>query len=89
MADMHGKDIGVIFGEVLRVHRMAAGISQEELAFRSDVDRTYVSRLERGTRQPTITTMINIGAALGIPAAVLMQDVEERYLESIKATGRG
>ncbi|AYQ30321.1 XRE family transcriptional regulator [Polaromonas sp. SP1] len=86
---MHGKDIGVIFGEVLRVHRMAAGISQEELAFRSDVDRTYVSRLERGTRQPTITTMINIGAALGIPAAVLMQDVEERYLESIKATGRG
>lgn len=86
MADMQGKDIGVIFGEVLRVHRMAAGISQEELAFRSDVDRTYVSRLERGTRQPTITTMISIGLALGIPSAVLMQEVEERYLEDQKVT---
>lgn len=86
MADMRGKDIGVIFGEVLRVHRMAAGISQEELAFRSDVDRTYVSRLERGTRQPTITTMISIGLALGIPSAILMQEVEERYLEGQKVT---
>ena len=88
MADMQSKDIGVIFGEVLRVHRMAAGISQEELAFRSNVDRTYVSRLERGTRQPTITTMISIGGALGIPAALLMQDVEERYLEQIPDTHR-
>jgi transcriptional regulator with XRE-family HTH domain len=86
MADMRGKDIGLIFGEVLRVHRMAAGISQEELAFRSDVDRTYVSRLERGTRQPTITTMISIGLALGIPSAILMQEVEERYLEGQKVT---
>lgn len=85
---MQGKDIGVIFGEVLRQHRLAAGISQEELAFRSDVDRTYVSRLERGTRQPTITTMISIGAALGLPAAVLMQDVEERYLQTTKTIGR-
>lgn len=88
MADMQGKDIGVIFGEVLRAHRLAAGVSQEELAFRSDVDRTYVSRLERGTRQPTITTMINIGAALGIPAALLMQEVEAQYAKSTKTAGR-
>lgn len=81
MADMQDNEIGVIFGKILRKHRMACGISQEELAFRADVDRTYVSRLERGTRQPTITTLIGIGVALGIPAAVLVLDVEERYFE--------
>lgn len=43
-------DIGAIFGEVLRRHRSEKNISQEELAFLAGVDRTFVSRLERGIR---------------------------------------
>lgn len=73
-------DIGVIFGEVLRRHRSEKNISQEELAHRAGVDRTFVSRLERGIRQPTITTMIGIGQALGVRAADLMRETEEHYL---------
>jgi transcriptional regulator with XRE-family HTH domain len=73
-------DIGVIFGEVLRRHRSEKNISQEELAHRAGVDRTFVSRLERGIRQPTITTMIGISQALGVRAADLMRETEEQYL---------
>lgn len=77
-------DIGVIFGEVLRRYRSEKNISQEELAFLAGVDRTFVSRLERGIRQPTITTMIGIGQALGVPAAVLMRETEEQYLSQTR-----
>ncbi|MBL8459517.1 MAG: helix-turn-helix transcriptional regulator [Zoogloea sp.] len=55
-------DIGLIFGEVLRRHRSEKNISLEELAHRADVDRTFASRLERGIRQPTITTLIGLGS---------------------------
>jgi transcriptional regulator with XRE-family HTH domain len=68
--------IGVLFGEVLFRHRSTAGISQEELALRADVDRTFVSRLERGVRQPTITTLIVIAQALGVHAADLVRETE-------------
>lgn len=77
-------DIGIIFGEVLRRHRSEKNISQEELAFLAGVDRTFVSRLERGIRQPTITTMIGIGQALGVPAADLVRETEEQYLGTKK-----
>lgn len=69
-------DIGTLFGEVLTRHRTDAGISQEELALRADVDRTFVSRLERGIRQPTITTVITLAHALGVQAADLVRETE-------------
>ena len=68
--------IAALFGEVLLRHRTHAGISQEELALRADVDRTFVSRLERGIRQPTITTLIVIAQALGVHAADLVRETE-------------
>lgn len=74
------KDIGTIFGEVLRRHRSAKNVSQEELAYLADVDRTFISRLERGIRQPTMTTTIAIGQALGVSAADLVRETEEEYL---------
>lgn len=77
-------DIGLIFGEVLRRHRSKTDISQEELAFRAGVDRTFVSRLERGIRQPSITTVIGIGRALGVSAAKLVQETEDEYLRTLK-----
>lgn len=73
-------DIGQIFGEVLRRYRSDRGISQEELAYRADVDRTFVSRLERGIRQPTITTLIGLGLALGVSAAELVEEAEREFL---------
>lgn len=69
-------DIGALFGEILSRHRANAGISQEELALRADVDRTFVSRLERGIRQPTITTLIALAHALDMHAAELVRETE-------------
>jgi len=80
MANAELTDIGQIFGAVLRQYRSARNISQEELAFQAGVDRTFVSRLERGIRQPTITTLIGIGQALGVSAADLVRDTEKEFL---------
>lgn len=80
MASTGNTDIGQVFGEVLRRYRSDRNISQEELAHRADVDRTFVSRLERGIRQPTITTLIGLGQALGVSAAELVQETEKEYL---------
>lgn len=80
MANAEITDIGQIFGTVLRQYRSARNISQEELAFQAGVDRTFVSRLERGIRQPTITTLIGIGQALGVSAADLVRDTEKEFL---------
>lgn len=80
MANSRHPDIGLIFGSILKRHRTLANVSQEELAFRAGVDRTYISRLERGVRQPTITTLIGLGAALGIPAAELVSETEQKFL---------
>lgn len=82
MAKSQPQDIGAIFGGVLQRHRARAGLSQEELAFRADVDRTFVSRLERGIRQPTITTLIGLAEALDTSASVLVQEAETEYKRS-------
>lgn len=79
MADKQVIEIERIFGAVLQRYRAVAQISQEELAFRAGVDRTFVSRLERGIRQPTITTLIGLGSALGVSAAQLVEDTEAEF----------
>ena len=84
MAGTKVASIGQIFGEVLRRHRSDQNVSQEELAFQAGVDRTFISRLERGIRQPTITTLIGIGQALGVSAADLIRETEKEYLRQGK-----
>jgi len=76
MANLHINEISLIFGGVIKKHRQQLGISQEELAYRADIDRTFVSRLERGVRQPTITTLIQLARALNVPAAELVGEIE-------------
>jgi len=68
--------ISEAFGVVLQRYRVDAGISQEELADLANVDRTFVSRLERGLRQPTITTIISLAQALKVTATELVREVE-------------
>ncbi|RTL51176.1 MAG: XRE family transcriptional regulator [Rhodocyclaceae bacterium] len=69
-------DVGLVFGEVLRKHRKAAGLSQEELALDSSLDRTYISMLERGQRQPSLQTVLAIAKRLKVPAGELVSQVE-------------
>ena len=50
----------------LRRLRTARGLSQESLAVDADVDRTYVSGIERGTFNPTLDLLERLAAALGV-----------------------
>ncbi len=68
------------FGEVVRWARQNAGISQEALAYMSDVERAYMGRLERGQNQPTLFVILKIANALGYRSSELMALVEQRLL---------
>lgn len=66
------KDLKAAIGIVLRAKREKLAISQEEVAERAGVDRTYVSILERGLKSPTVETLEKICRALGtLPERVL------------------
>ena len=64
------------FGQVVRMHRTALGISQEELGFRSGLHRTFISQLERGVKSPSLRTQIAIANALETKAEVLVREAE-------------
>jgi transcriptional regulator with XRE-family HTH domain len=50
----------------LRALRKARGLSQERFALEHDIDRTYVSGIERGQRNPTVTVLQRLADALGM-----------------------
>lgn len=54
------------FGLNLRRARARARLSQEELGFRCGLHRTEISLLERGGREPRLTTIVKLAAALGL-----------------------
>jgi transcriptional regulator with XRE-family HTH domain len=64
------------FGQVLRKHRLAAGWSQEQLGLESGVQRNFISLIETGQNQPTITTIFKLAVALDIKASKLIAEVE-------------
>jgi transcriptional regulator with XRE-family HTH domain len=66
-----------LFGEALKESRRKAGISQQELAFDCGLDRTYISLLERGLRQPTIRTVFVLSEALQIRPSQFIQKIEQ------------
>ena len=69
-------ELAVAFGVVLRRLRIDAGLTQEQLGFEAELRRTYVSVLELGHQQPSLTTIIKLARALKIPAAELIRMVE-------------
>ena len=64
------------FGEVLRSARLSRQLSQEALAHESGLDRTYISLLERGERQPTLKTLLALARALKVSASTLVARTE-------------
>ncbi len=64
------------FGKVLKGLREERKISQEKLAEYTDLDRTYISLLERSLRQPTLPVVFKIAAALKITPSELVRKVE-------------
>ena len=68
------EDVRKIVGRNVRRLREEAGLSQEKLALEAELDRTYVSGVERGVRNPTVTVVARIARALKIePHKLLMK----------------
>lgn len=59
-------NIRIPFGKRVRRLRQARGISQEELAFSSNLHRTYISDIERGTRNISLDNIYKIAVALDV-----------------------
>lgn len=73
-----------IFGLVLRKFRTLNELSQEKLSQECGLDRSYISLLERGLRQPSLTTILLLSKALDTTAANMVSSVEEILNENIK-----
>lgn len=66
-------EIREVFARNLRSARQAKGLSQEELAHRADIDRTYISSLERSVYNASIDVVDRLAAVLGIEACELLK----------------
>jgi transcriptional regulator with XRE-family HTH domain len=66
-------EIREVFARNLRRHRQAAGLSQEELAHRAEIDRTYISALERSVYGATIDVVDKLALVLGVETAELLK----------------
>jgi len=62
------------FGNKVRVERERQGLSQEELALRADLHRTYIGGVERGERNISLLNLLRIARALGVSPADLLED---------------
>ncbi len=69
-------DPAVAFGIVLRRLRKEAALTQEKLAFEAEIERNFVSLIERGVNQPTIRILFKLAKALGIKPSQLLALVE-------------
>jgi len=69
---VHLSDVTLRFGRRLREIRLQKGISQEELAERAGLHRTYISSVERGERNISLVNIENLACALGVTLAELM-----------------
>jgi transcriptional regulator with XRE-family HTH domain len=59
-------------GSNVRRLRTARGLTQEEVAFRSEIDLTYLGGIERGRRNPSLLVMVRIARALSADPAELL-----------------
>ena len=63
-------------GYLVRQRRTELGISQEELGLLANLDRTYISGVERGVRNPSLTALVSLADGLGISVSVLLKNLE-------------
>jgi transcriptional regulator with XRE-family HTH domain len=69
------------FAVVLKDLRHKKGISQETLALTCDLDRTFISLLERGLRQPSLTTILQISSSLDVSPGAFVNAVATKLID--------
>lgn len=69
--ERHPIDLSARLGQVIRAMRAEQGLTQEELAERAQLDRVFISMLERGKRRATLESAQALASALGLTFAEL------------------
>ena len=65
------------FGEIVRDKRKEQGLSQEDLAFKADLHRTYIGMIERAEKNITLENINKIAKALDLPISELVKNLSE------------
>jgi transcriptional regulator with XRE-family HTH domain len=71
------KQILLNFGQRVKAERLQQGLSQEELAEKASVHRTYIGMIERAEKNITLTNIEKIALALGIEISKLFQEISD------------
>lgn len=71
--------IAKVFGKTAQSWRLKAGMSQEALALETGIERSYISRLERGLSQPTLLALLKLSKGLGCESWELLGPVEKVF----------
>ena len=69
-----------IFGRELKRRRVELGLTQEEFAYRSGIDISFISRCERGITQPSIGMLVQMAIILQTSGSKMMDDLERKLL---------
>jgi len=79
---MENKKIQLYFGQIIKTIRVEKGISQEYLAELVDLHRTYISDIERGSRNVSLINIWRIAEGLEIDISEIFRRVENQYPKS-------
>ena len=71
------KDWRAMVGANVRRFRVAAGLTQEHVAFAAEIDLTYLGGIERGKRNPSLLVMARIADALAVPLCELVAETDQ------------
>lgn len=71
-------DLDKAFGETLRELRLAKKLTQEQLGFEAGLRRTFISSLELGEKQPSLSTIKKIADVFGLSISKLLQRMEDK-----------
>lgn len=82
------EEVAKAFGNVLRARRIATGMSQEFLALTTGMERSYLSRLERGLSLPTLLVLLKIASGLDCEFSDLVGPVEKAFRRNREAKPR-
>ena len=85
--DRSNEPFAVAFADALREVRQTAGMTQEDLAERADVSLRFISFLETGKHQPTLSALAAVSAGLGMPMRIMA--VESRVAVDVDKVESG
>jgi transcriptional regulator with XRE-family HTH domain len=76
------------FGGAVYQIRIEKDLSQEQLSLQSDIDRSYLSQLERGDKEPCLGVMFKLGNALQTTPSEILHRAEQLYASGYKTAKR-